>query len=154
VYAKAMGSGWPVAAVAGIEALFAGVDTDRVRLSGTYNGNTAAAAAVRATVLATADGALHRATNAWGSELMNRLVEVAAAQGVHLRCEGYPTAFWLVFDGLTSADSHARAEALGLLLRAERVIQYHHTWLPTTTHDSEALEFTLDAFARALARLD
>jgi glutamate-1-semialdehyde 2,1-aminomutase len=153
VYAKAMGSGWPVAAVAGREVFFDGVDTDRVRLSGTYNANTAAVAAVRATVMATADGALHRATNRWGTGLMRALESAAAAQGVHVRCEGYPTAFWLTFEGVDSPTSHHLAETLGTLLREERVIQYHHTWLPTTTHDDEALEVTIAAFGRALKRL-
>jgi glutamate-1-semialdehyde 2,1-aminomutase len=152
-FAKGLGSGWPVSAVAGSAAMFEGVATDRVRLSGTYNGNTAAMAAVLATVAATADGAVHRAMSAWGDRLRAALVAAAADQGVAFTAEGYPTAFWSVFDGLERAESVERAERLTELLWAERVIIYHHTWLTSAAHDDEALEYTVDAFARALAKL-
>ncbi len=153
-YAKGLGSGWPVSAVAGTAALFDEVATDRVRLSGTYNGNAAAMAAVIATVALTADGGLHRGLDAWGRRLMRGLVDTAAGHGVALGCEGYPSAFWLVFAGLDRAASRQRAERLGALLRDEWVIQYHHTWLTSTAHDDEVLDFTLDAFGKALPHLD
>ncbi|MCP4226199.1 MAG: aminotransferase class III-fold pyridoxal phosphate-dependent enzyme [Actinomycetia bacterium] len=152
-FAKGLGSGWPVSAVAGSAALFDGVATDRVRLSGTYNGNAAAMAAVIATVEATADGAVHRAMNRWGDGLRAALVDAAARQGVAFTAEGYPTAFWSVFDGLEPAESVERAERLCRLLWEERVITYHHTWLPSAAHDDEALAFTVEAFTRALAKL-
>lgn len=152
-FAKGLGSGWPVSAVAGSAALFDGVATDRVRLSGTYNGNAAAMAAVIATVAATADGELHRAMNIWGDRLREGLKAAAASQGVAFNPEGYPTAFWSVFTGLKEPESVERAEQLNALLWDERVITYHHTWLPSAAHDEEALSFTIEAFARALARL-
>lgn len=153
-YAKGLGSGWPVSAVAGTATLFDGVGDDRVRLSGTYNGNMAAMAAVIATVAATADGAVHRALNDWGDQLRSTLTDVAAAKGVAFTAEGHGPAFWSVFDGLSRADSDERAERLGALLRQERVITYHHTWLPSAAHGDAALSFTVDAFDRALACLD
>ena len=153
-FAKGMGSGWPVSAVAGSAALFDGVATDRVRLSGTYNGNAAAMAAVIATVAHTADGAVHRAMNNWGDRLRRALVEAAASLGVAFACEGYPTAFWSVFSDRPVPDSADAAERLGRLLWDERVITYHRTWLPSAAHDDDALAFTVDAFTRALAKLD
>ncbi len=152
-FAKGLGSGWPVSAVAGSAALFDGVGTDRVRLSGTYNGNSAAMAAIIATVATTVDGSVHRAMNLWGDRLRTALVDAAANQGVAFAAEGHPTAFWSVFDGLEPAESVEKAERLGRLLWEERVITYHYTWLPSAAHDDEALAFTVDAFSRALARL-
>ena len=152
-FAKGLGSGWPVSAVAGTEDLFAGVADDRVRLSGTYNGNAAAMAAVVATVAATADGEAHRAMTAWGDRLRAVLVDAASARGVGFATEGYGAAFWSVFDELDETASIERAERLGLLLREEGVVTYHHTWLPSTAHDEEALSVTVDAFDRAIARL-
>ena len=152
-FAKGLGSGWAVAAVVGTNELFDGVATDRVRLSGTYNGNAAAMAAVMATVAASADGAVHRALNAWGATLRSALTEAAAAVGVSFTTEGYPTAFWSVFDDLDVVESAVRAEELGRLLWEERVITYHRTWLPSAAHDDDALAFTIEAFTRALARL-
>lgn len=154
VYAKGIGSGWPVSAVAGTAELFDGVAEDRVRLSGTYNGNTAAMAAVIATVAATADGALHRTMSAWGDRLRAALGETASERGIAFEAEGYPTAFWSVFGDLDRSASDEKAEQLGLLLRDERVITYHHTWLPSAAHDDEALDFTIEAFGRALDRLE
>lgn len=152
-FAKGMGSGWPVSAVAGAEALFDGVAEDRVRLSGTYNGNAAAMAAVVATVAATADGMAHRALAEWGDRLRAALADAAAARGVDFTTEGLGPAFWSVVDGRDGAASIERAERLGLVLRDERVVTYHRTWLPSTAHDDEALAVTVEAFDRALTRL-
>lgn len=152
-YAKGLGSGWPVSAVAGRAELFDGVASDRVRLSGTYNGNSAAMAAIIATVAATADGKLHRAMGEWGTRLRAALEAEAARQNINFRTEGYPTAFWSVFDDLDPAGSDEMADRLGQHLWEDRVISYHHTWLTSAAHDDEALAFTVDAFASALARL-
>ena len=152
-FAKGLGSGWPVSCVAGRAELFEGVESDRVRLSGTYNGNSAAMAAVIATVEATADGQIHRAMSAWGDRLRQALTDVAADHGFAFRAEGHPTAFWSVFDDRDRDESEATAERLGRLLLDERVITYHHAWLPSAAHDDEAMAFTIDAFARALTRL-
>ena len=155
-YAKGLGSGWPVSAVAGTSRLFDGVADDRVRLSGTYNGNAAAMAAVIATVDATADGAVHKAMNEWGSRLRAALSQVAADRQIAFTTEGHPTAFWTVFtdtDTDTGDGPIDEAERLGRLLWDERVITYHHTWLPSAAHDDEALDVTVAAFARAIDRL-
>ncbi len=152
-FAKGLGSGWAVAAVAGTTELFDGVATDRVRLSGTYNGNAAAMAAVIATVAATSDGTVHRGLNEWGAALRGALVDAAAGCGVSFATEGHPSAFWSVFPDLDAAESVARGEELGRLLWDERVITYHRTWLPSAAHDDDALTFTLEAFTRALRNL-
>ena len=152
-FAKGLGSGWSVAAVAGSAALFDGVETDRVRLSGTYNGNAAAMAAVTATVAATADGAVHQAMNTWGERLRTALVESAAQQDVKISTVGFSTAFWLVFDETPPSEAAEQTDRLGQLLWEERVITYHNAWLPSAAHDDEALEFTVEAFSSALARL-
>jgi glutamate-1-semialdehyde 2,1-aminomutase len=152
-YAKAMGSGWPVAAVAGTTAMFDGVASDRVRLSGTYNGNAAAMAAITATVSAMENGEVHAAASRIGNRLQSALVEVAASRGVQVSVEGFPTAFWLVFDMLERSASDRVAEAFGVLLRRYNVIQYHHTWLVSAAHDDEAIAFTMSRVAEALGEL-
>ena len=152
-YAKALGSGWPVAAVAGTAAMFDGVASDRVRLSGTYNGNAAAMASIVATVDAMRDPTLHERAFRYGETLQAALIAAARELGVAMSAEGFPTAFWLVFDGLRRQESDAATERLGLLLRRHRLIQYHHTWLVSTAHDDEALAFTIDAFRAGLGDL-
>jgi glutamate-1-semialdehyde 2,1-aminomutase len=152
-YAKALGSGWPVAAVAGRGDLYSLVAADQIRLSGTYNGNAAAMAAVIATVQATSTGDVHRGIERFGSALMKSLADVCSQLGVNAACEGYPTAFWLVFSDVDRNTSDAAAEQLGLLLRDERVITYHHTWLTSAAHGEDALQFTIPAFERAMRRL-
>ena len=108
-------------------------------------------AAVVATVQLTADGSVHRRLNSYGDRLRGELQRTAADLGIGLTCEGFPSAFWVVFDGMSRKESDARAEQLGLSLRDERLIQYHHTWLPSAAHDDEALQFTVQAFAAALS---
>lgn len=149
-YAKAMGSGWPVSAVAGAARWFDGVASDQVRLSGTYNGNAAAMAAVIATVDMTRDGSVHRAVDTYGRALMERLVVTAAEHGVALTANGFPAGFWLSFDGMDTPDSDAAAFGLAALLRAHHVIMYRRTWLSSAAHDAEAMEFSVAAFAAAL----
>jgi glutamate-1-semialdehyde 2,1-aminomutase len=150
-FAKAMASGWPVSAVAGRASWFGGVGEDRVRLSGTYNGNAAAMAAVVATVEATADGRLHTQASRVGAALQEQLIAVAQKHGLPCSIEGFPTAFWFVFDGMDRSSSDALAERIGIALRRHRVVLYHHTWLVSTAHDDEAITVTVDAFDRLLA---
>ena len=152
-YAKAMGSGWPVSAVAGAGWLFEGVGSDTVRLSGTYNGNAAAMAAVIATLTETRDGSVHRRVEEYGARLMAELCAVGAGEGVGLHADGYPAGFWLVFDGLSREASDEAAFALARMLREQQVIMYRRTWLSSAAHDAETFEFTLDAFTTALRSL-
>ena len=149
-YAKAMGSGWPVSAVAGAAWLFEGVASDQVRLSGTYNGNAAAMAAVIATLTETRDGSVHRGVEQYGNRLMTALCTVAGAEGVGLHADGYPAGFWLVFDGLSREASDQAAFRLAHLLREQQVIMYRRTWLSSAAHDSETFDFTVQAFSAAL----
>jgi glutamate-1-semialdehyde 2,1-aminomutase len=149
-FAKAMGSGWPVAAVVGRADLFDGVAVDRVRLSGTYNGNAAAMAAVVASVEALASGSVHAQIARTSASLQQGLIDAARSSDVAVSIEGFPGAFWLVFDEMERAASDARAEQLGLSLRASRVIMYHHTWLLSGAHDDASTAFTVDALSRVL----
>ena len=96
---------------------------------------------------------MHQRLDTWGRKLMSELTARAAELGVPLRCEGFPSAFWFVFDGRDRAASDAAAETLGLTLRSHQVVQYHHTWLSSASHDDEALAFTLDRFGSALTEL-
>lgn len=152
-YAKGLGSGWPVSAVAGQRSLFEAVETDTVRLSGTYNGSVPAMAAVQATVAATKDGELHRRLNEWGDQLRAGLVSVAASHQINLATEGFGAAFWPVFPDLPEIESRRLAERLSEILRPERVVLYHHTWLSSTAHDDEALRLTIDAVERVIPQL-
>lgn len=149
-YAKAMGSGWPVSAVAGAARWFDGVESDQVRLSGTYNGNSAAMAAVVATIDLTRDGSIHRAVDRYGCDLIGQLVSTAAEQGVALSAGGYPSGFWLSFDDLEPSIGDQEAIRLSALLRAHKVIMYRRTWLSSAAHDSETMAFTVTAFAAAM----
>lgn len=149
-YAKAMGSGWPVSAVAGAAWLFDGVGSDHVRLSGTYNGNAAAMAAVIATLTATRDGSVHQRVAQYGTELMSRLGDAAAAQGVAVHAEGYPSGFWLVFDDLSPTASDEAAFRLAQVLRQHQIIMYRRTWLSSAAHDEATMDFTMHAFSAAL----
>ncbi|MCU1397542.1 MAG: Glutamate-semialdehyde -aminomutase [Acidimicrobiales bacterium] len=150
-YAKAMGSGWPVSAIAGASWLFDGVASDQVRLSGTYNGNSAAMAAVIATIEATRGGAVHAAVDEYGTALATRLVAKAAEHGIAVRNEGYPAGFWLSFDSLSAADSQQAGFEVAKALRGRGVIMYRRTWLSSAAHDAETMDFTVDAFDRALS---
>lgn len=159
VYAKALGSGWPVAAVAGRADLFAPVSDGTTNHGGTYNGNAAAMAAVRATLDVLGDPSAYERVNSVGTELMRGLADAARAAAVPVHIRGFPTAFFThVTDGPTDLEPHhdlapdtARFAALARRLRDEGVwVGGRGSWYVSTSHTLDDVRDTVRAFAAAL----
>lgn len=94
VLAKALGNGYPIAALAGAGRLMDLTNTG-VLHGGTYNANVSSVAAANATlsVLASDDGAAYRHIESVGSELMDGLRDLARRKGSDLLVQGYPAVF-------------------------------------------------------------
>jgi len=159
VYAKALGSGWPVAAVAGRADLFTLVSDGTTNHGGTYNGNAAAMVAVRATLETLADPSVYERVNSVGTELMRGLADAARAAGVPVHIRGFPTAFFThVTDGSTDLEPHrdlapdtARFAALARRLRDGGVwVGGRGSWYVSTSHTLDDVRDTVRAFAAAL----
>ncbi len=98
VFAKALGGGFPVAAVAGRAEIMDGVLAGAVH-GGTYNGATAAVAAGRAVLAALADGEACARAERDGARLMAGLRDIAARRGLPLHVQGPGAVFSTTFTG-------------------------------------------------------
>lgn len=92
-YAKAIGNGFPVAAVALSEAMAEGWRIPGIAQAGTYSGNGLAAAAAKATIEALSDGSAFDRIEKTGTAMMEGLAKVLADRGVAGHVVGHPSMF-------------------------------------------------------------
>jgi glutamate-1-semialdehyde 2,1-aminomutase len=92
-YAKAMGNGFPVSAVAGREAIMAVVEPGRVAHGGTYCGNVVAASAAAATLEILETEPVLETIAANGQVLMRGIDEILTRAGVPHVVSGLPAMF-------------------------------------------------------------
>ncbi len=163
VFAKALGAGFPIAAVAGradVMQLFA---SGGVNHSGTYNANivslSAALAALRE--LSANGQAAYKRINAAGKALMDGIIAAGRRHGTDLQVSGLPSAFHTCFAGHPIHDyvtySTADQKRLGRFLAAllERGVRptSRGTWFVSSTHTDEDVKSTLDAVDIALRQV-
>jgi glutamate-1-semialdehyde 2,1-aminomutase len=92
-YAKAMGNGFPVAAIATRGKYVEGWKEGGISQAGTYSGNGIAAAAANATVSKLLTGDPLAAVEKTGRQLMEGLEKVLANRGVESKVTGVPSMF-------------------------------------------------------------
>jgi glutamate-1-semialdehyde 2,1-aminomutase len=92
-YAKAMGNGFPVAAIASKGDYVEGWKQGGIAQAGTYSGNGIAAAAANATVTKLLTGEPLASVEKIGRSLMDGLEKVLADKGVESRITGVPSMF-------------------------------------------------------------
>jgi glutamate-1-semialdehyde 2,1-aminomutase len=92
-YAKAMGNGFPVAAIAMTDAVADGWRTTGIAQAGTYSGNGIAVAAAGATIDRLATGEPHAQIEKVGRALMEGIDGVLADRGVEGKVTGHPSMF-------------------------------------------------------------
>jgi glutamate-1-semialdehyde 2,1-aminomutase len=163
VFAKALGAGFPVSALAGRREIMELIASGRVNHSGTYNANVVSLAAAIAVLRElSADGqAAYKRINVLGGMLMEGLAASALRCGVDIQISGLPSAFHTCFASHPIHDytSYARADQkrLGLFLAA--LLEYgvrptgRGTWFLSSAHTDSDITSTLDAAGRALQRV-
>ncbi len=92
-YAKAMGNGFPVAAIAATGDFVEGWRQGGIAQAGTYSGNGIASAAAKATVTKLLTGEPLAAVEKTGRALMEGLEKILADKGVESRITGVPSMF-------------------------------------------------------------
>jgi glutamate-1-semialdehyde 2,1-aminomutase len=162
VFAKALGAGFPVSALAGRAAIMELFASGRVNHSGTYNANLVSISAALATLreLSANDQAAYKRINALGTTLMEGIAASARRNGVDLQVSGLPAAFHTCFarHPIHDYSSYLNAdhERLGLFLAAllERGVRPtgRGTWFVSTAHTDGDVASTLDAVEHALQR--
>jgi glutamate-1-semialdehyde 2,1-aminomutase len=159
VFAKAMGSGFPIAALAGSRDLME-LTSRGVLHGGTYNANASSIVAANATIetLAADGGAAYQHIARMGTRLMDGLRGHAARLGSDLLVQGLGAAFNTTFGRGPVRDyrSYARTD-LARQRRFLRALQdrgvrvtSRGTWFLSAAHSEADIERTLTAAADAL----
>ena len=163
VFAKAIASGFPLAAVAGRAGIMEGVTKGAVH-GGTYNGITSSIAAGLATMdmLAADGGAIYDKVERDGRTLMNGLEEIASRRGIPLHVQGLGAIFSTVFTenpplwnyrDYKATDTQMREKFVqGLQDRGVRVT-LRGTWFVPAVLGNDDISMTLDAADGAAACL-
>lgn len=163
VFAKALGAGFPVSALAGRRDIMELFASGRVNHSGTYNANVPSIAAALAALdeLLAPEQAAYDRMNARGQALMDGITQAARRQGVNLQVSGFPTAFHTCFashpiDDYVSymrADQDRQSAFLRALLNLRVRTTARGTWFLSTAHTDADIASTLEAVTLALRDL-
>lgn len=161
VLAKAMGNGFPIAALAGTRDLMLRT-AGNVLHGGTYNGNLASVAAAKATLatLVEEGPAGYARMEALGEALMTGLRVVAKRMGVRLLVQGLGSVFNTTFgDGPIrdyrdyAATDLARQRRFVVALQDLGVrVTSRGTWFLSLAHTRDDIDRALSAAAEALAQ--
>jgi glutamate-1-semialdehyde 2,1-aminomutase len=164
---KVIGGGFPLAAIAGSEAIMAHFDRDAVGEEGftpqigTLSGNPVAAVAGLATLGVLARPGSYERIFATGRTLMEGLQRCLEEAGIPARVIGEAPLFDVVFTdaaevqdyrGMLRGDA-AMAKRFNALLRERGVFKGDSKYYVSLAHDEEDVRATLAAFASAVAEL-
>ena len=161
-FAKALGAGAPVSALAGKAALMRLFGELHTVHAGTYNGNPLCMAATVAALetLTANGGAALRNAHARGAELQQGLAEAAQAAGVSMEIRGVPSVFSTTFlpgGAAPIVDMRASFQTDAAMLNGFWRDLHHRgihitafgIWFLSTVHTGEDIEQTIEAAAKS-----
>ena len=163
LFAKALGAGFPVAALAGRRDIMELFGSGGVNHSGTYNANlvslSAALAAIRE--LSANGQAAYKRINLVGKALMDGILAAGRRHGSDLQVSGLPSAFHTCFashpihDYVTysTTDQRRLGRFLGVLLEHGVRPTSRGTWFVSSAHTDDDVKSTLDAVESALRQV-
>ncbi len=163
LFAKALGAGFPIAALAGRRDIMELFASGGVNHSGTYNANivslSGALAALRE--LSANGQAAYRRINAVGKALMDGIVAAGRRHGTDLQVSGVPSAFHTCFAGhpihdyvtYSTTDQKRLGRFLAALLECGVRPTSRGTWFVSSTHTDDDMKSTLDAVDSALRQV-
>ncbi|MGB0555527.1 MAG: aspartate aminotransferase family protein [Alphaproteobacteria bacterium] len=163
---KVVGGGYPLACIAGKDAIMAHFDASRVaedefmQQIGTLSGNPVAAAAGRATLRVLREPGAYDRLHATGRKLKDGIAELLQKTGTKAQVVGEPPLFDVFFTQedvrdyrtLTRVDTAAQAK-FNAAVCARGVIKGGNKYYVSLAHTDEDVEFTLNAVEEALAEL-
>ncbi len=155
-YAKALGNGFPVAAIGGKREIMGEIGPGMIAQGGTYAGNIVSSSAADATLDVIAGGALKK-VEAHGQKLIDGISKVFTDRGVPFKILGTPAMFGVV---LTDQDEvkeyrdwavsdHERYEQVILKLFEKGVMpdkDAREPWFISASHSDTDADTTLNAF--------
>ncbi len=165
ILAKAIGNGFPIAALGGKREILAPAGTGAVNHSGTYNSNVVSIAAGVATLreLSRDGGAVYASMNKVGASLIAGLQDAARHAKSDLQIQGFPTVFNTYFGAAQPATDYRSYQAndgakqkrfVALLLEEGVRPTSRATWFLSAAHDADDVGNTVAGVERALRRLE
>ena len=159
--AKALGGGFPVAALGGKREIMDQVSDGAVLHAGTYNANSVAVAAASASLDVLARPGTHERLFELSNRLMAGIAGIFERAGVPVQVQGVGPMFQFWFSETPIVDyrdaaRHLNSPAYAALARAlhERGVMVHPSnielWFVSTVHTAADIETTLDAFESAV----
>ncbi len=160
-FAKAMGNGFPVAAIAGTQKVMGIIEDGGVSHGGTYTGNAVGVAAADATLEILETQPIIESINQRGRELMDGIGEILTAADIPHYITGLPPMFGLLL-GVTEEPVDFRAYCAGDDALYERIAMALITrgvmpdsdgrepWFLCYRHDEQVVADTLTAFEDAV----
>ncbi len=159
-YAKAMGNGFPIAAIGGRKEIMGEIGYQKIPHGGTYSGNAVSSAAATATLDEIASGALEKVEN-HGKKLMAGIKEIVERRGVPAVVQGPPAMFGIVFTDKTEiheyrewavSNHHIYNEILSKMMEKGVMPDKdsREPWFSSASHTDEHLGVALGAFEEAL----
>ncbi len=162
-YAKAMGNGFPIAAIGGRKEIMGEIGYQKIPHGGTYTGNAVSTAAAEATLDEIASGALDK-VNEHGKKLMAGIKEIIERKGVPALVQGPPAMFGIVFTEKSEiheyrdwagSNHHIYSEILDKMMKKGVMpdIDSREPWFSSASHTDEHVGVTLGAFEEALTEV-
>lgn len=160
-YAKSMGNGFPIAAIAGKEEVMMTIDPGTVAHGGTYSGNVAGTAAADMTLAILENEPIIETINQRGRSLMRGIDDILTEQGIPHVVTGLPTMLSILL-GIENEPHEFRDyirgdaelyEKIGLELIARGVMpdsDGREPWFLCYSHSEEDIAETLDVFNEAV----
>jgi glutamate-1-semialdehyde 2,1-aminomutase len=162
-YAKALGNGFPVAAIALKEELVEGWGMGGIAQAGTYSGNGIGTAAAKATIERLETGEPFDRIQTVGRDLMEGLEKVLAEHGVESQLLGHPSMFSVyIGSGRPTEYRHLaghNARLYGAVVNgmmAKGVMpcpDAREPWFISAAHSDEDVAETLEAFNDSLVEM-
>jgi glutamate-1-semialdehyde 2,1-aminomutase len=162
--AKALGGGYPVAAVGGKAEIMSLAAQHRVSHAGTYNSNPLCMAAVKATVSILEQPGVYDKLHALGDRLRSGLEEASHAAGMPAVAQGVGPVLQIWFeddpiidyrDAMTRKSPPIHNEFAKRM--AKRGVLLNHSqmgvWYISTAHSEEDIDFTINAASEAIAEI-
>ncbi|MGD1997257.1 MAG: guanitoxin biosynthesis PLP-dependent transaminase GntE [Anaerolineae bacterium] len=160
-YAKAMGNGFPIAAIGGKEEVMGVIEPGAVAHGGTYTGNVVGAAAADATLEALETEPIIETVFRRGRRLMDGIHEILNQAGIPNFVTGLPPMFGFILGQATEptdfreycGGDDARYERLAMALVERGVLpdcDGREPWFMCYSHSDEDIAGTLTAFEDAV----
>jgi glutamate-1-semialdehyde 2,1-aminomutase len=160
-FAKAMGNGYPISAVTGLEGVVGKYGTRDVIPQSTYARNLASLAAADATLEEIKKGHVHRRIQKFGNALIKGIQDILYDRKVDALVQGYPSLFQLYFTkrdrirnyrDMLECDQELFAKLQSQMMKRGILLDEGNTepFYTSAAHSKNDLRQTLEAFEASL----